>query len=116
MLSGTKYGSFTADSERRLDSALGQGEVVLDVQYAHDLVGAIPAHGVERVARGEDLALPVGGTALGPEDAHLGAVGGEVLGAQVVELEEVLDELVFLGADGALLAAGGGHHAYLLLE
>ena len=63
----------------------------------------------------ENLPLPVLGRAVGPEDAHLRPVGGKLLRAQVVEFKKVLDEFILLLADGALLAARGGHHAYLLL-
>ena len=83
-----------------------EGEVVLDVEHADDLVGRVAADGVEGVAGGEYLALPFLGALVGPEDAHLRAVGAEGLGALVVELKEVLDKLVLLLADAALLAAG----------
>ena len=50
-----------------------------------------------------------------PQQVHIGAVGGDLLGSQVVELKHVLDKLFFLVVDAAMLTAGVHHHADVLL-
>ena len=42
-------------------------------------------------------------------------MGGDLLGGQVIKLKDVLDELLFLMVDAAVLAAGVHHHADVLL-
>ena len=92
-----------------------QAEVVPHVQHAHHIVGAALAHGIAGVAAGADGAVPFLLPVLRPEQLHLGAVGGDLAGGAVVELEHVLDELLFGAVDDPLFAALVHHHADLLL-
>ena len=50
-----------------------------------------------------------------PDKAHVGAVDHDVLGGDVVELEDVLDHVPLAGLDGALFLADIHHVADLLL-
>ena len=98
-----------------LPTLIRQAEVLLGVQNAHHIVRTVLAHGVAGVPRVVDGLGPIVHGVVQPQQIHIRAVGGDLFGGQVVKLKDVLDELLFLMVDAAVLAAGVHHHADVLL-
>ena len=112
---GHKVGGLHRLGQHPLPALVGETEIILGVEDAHHVVRRLPAHRVADVAAGSDGVGPLLHALLHPQDGQVGAVGGDLPGGQVVKLKDILDELLLLVVDGALLRAHVHHHADLFL-
>ena len=112
---GHKIGREHSLGHDRLSGLVPQSEVVLGVQDAHDVIDGVLADRIAGVAVEVDGVVPVVHGVFHPKDMKVGSMGSDLFGGQVIKLEDVLDELLFLLVYSTLLAAYIHHHADLFL-
>ena len=86
-----------------------EAEVDLGVEYAEHVVGVLAADGVIDVAAAVDRLFPLGVVLAGEHDVDVFAVGADLAGGVVLEVEDVLDEFALLLVDLSLFAARFRH-------
>ena len=79
--------------------AVLQPEKVLGVEHAYDLVYAVPADRIDRVAGFMNSLFPLGNGFVQPEHRHFLAVGADLADSQVVKCKYIFNEVVFFGVD-----------------
>ena len=99
----------------RLAGQIVQPEVVLGVQHAHHVVLALAADGEVSIVAVPDGAGPDAHVVLQVQADHVAPAGADLLGGGIVHIKNVLDDLVLVVFDGALLAALHQHHLDLVL-
>ena len=99
----------------RLAGQIVQAEVVLGVQNAHHVVLALAADREVSIVAAPDGVGPDAHVVLQVQADHVPAAGADLLGGGVVHIKDVLDDLVLVRLDGALLGALHQLHLDLVL-
>ena len=81
-----------------------QPEKVLGVEHAYDLVYAVPADRIDRVAGFMNSLFPLGNGFDQPEHRHFLAVGADLADSQIVKCKYIFNEVVFSLLYGDLCA------------
>ena len=98
-----------------LPALILQAEVILRVEDAHNVVRRALANRVQSVAAVVDGGIPLIHGVLHPEKQHVGPVGADFPGGQIVKFKYVLDKFLLLPVDGPVLTSRVHHQPDLLL-